>query len=440
MMSTIQEARGSNNGTSTSLPTCTSAEGGSRAAEEVSKGQSPQYNTEESRTTDPSNQQTKSYPATLGILPETAHKKADGKHNDEVIIRDNDARDEDWTSSPPASPTDAPKLRAGLHVAGPLSSPEISLHSSSGSSFSEGSSARGSWMAHAKGDGNGVEDVEKGLGPRTGEISAGDTSGAYNPPNTGLGADEIQPSRLGGVKNPIHPGDGSGEKISPVPSPHLGTSPQLRALPPRTLSPRPTLTPSIAALRNADRPLRQRSDRVVSFAVPAHQSNWVIPRDRASTGVNSPSYPWLMLSYLTTLNPILCLANFFFCLGLLAILTLQYPFHLLLTKFLVNNKPGYYAPRIQSSLSSPLFLHLRIIYQTTRPGPLPEEWDSGRLVLVCLVAPVISIVPYSVGAWGAALMWLYSVLLGDGAVPKEEFYALRFVRKRWEGWVLWALR
>lgn len=101
------------------------------------------------------------------------------------------------------------------------------------------------------------------------------------------------------------------------------------------------------------------------------------------------------------------------------------------------------------------------MYQTSRPPPLPEEWDSNRLIVVHLVAPVVSIVPCGMAAWGAALMWAYSVVLGEGNEDEErtggwgrgaggrggrdldggyregEFYALRFVRKQWERW-LWS--
>lgn len=107
------------------------------------------------------------------------------------------------------------------------------------------------------------------------------------------------------------------------------------------------------------------------------------------------------------------------------------------------------------------------MYQTSDPAPSAEEWDAGRLVAVLLLAPIVSVVPCGVAAWAGALMWIYSVVLGEetadevgggqrwsgtsGATMngerdrgsgggRGEFYALRFVRKQWERWLWSALR
>ena len=185
--------------------------------------------------------------------------------------------------------------------------------------------------------------------------------------------------------------------------------------------------------------------------------------------------------YLTILNPLICFTNALLTISLLAFLALTYP----LQKLATNIRPrppqsplpvttsdttdtphpytlswnSYFSTNIRNHLSSPLFFHLRIIYQTSQPPPSPDEWDARRLVIVHLSAPVVSLVPCGLAAWGAMLMWVYSVLLGEGDEEGSggwgagrrghggvddgrgssggEFYALRFVRKQWERW-LWS--
>ncbi|KAF8420055.1 hypothetical protein EV426DRAFT_253793 [Tirmania nivea] len=205
---------------------------------------------------------------------------------------------------------------------------------------------------------------------------------------------------------------------------------------------------------------------------------------RGNVYSSGPGYKWKMLVYLTILNPLICFLNALLTISFLALLTLTYPFKKISTNILPRpsqsplpiatpditditttttaNTPytlswnSYFSTHICNHLSSPLFFHLRIIYQTSRPPPSPDEWDAKRLVVVHLSAPTVSLVPCGLAAWGAMLMWVYSVLLGEGEEEGSggwrrdrdvaddggrrsggEFYALRFVRKQWERW-LWS--
>ncbi|KAF8466247.1 hypothetical protein BDZ91DRAFT_180691 [Kalaharituber pfeilii] len=109
------------------------------------------------------------------------------------------------------------------------------------------------------------------------------------------------------------------------------------------------------------------------------------------------SYAWFMLIYLTILNPIICAANALLTIALLTFLSITYPIKMV--RFRLFRAPQaivltardyhaswsvYAAEVIRARLSSLLFLHLRILYQTNGPPPLPEEWDATMLVTVHL--------------------------------------------------------
>lgn len=148
------------------------------------------------------------------------------------------------------------------------------------------------------------------------------------------------------------------------------------------------------------------------------------------------SYVWRILVYLAFINPFLCLVCSLYALLVLFAILITYP---LRSFFLPKTSPTYpstlYLPQL-------LILHMRMIYpQPTSTLPSPDDFDPIRLVLVHLFGPFLAGVAAAAG-WVLVFVWIYTeVLLGEKNDGRgAEYRAVMFVKRKWEEWILVALK
>ncbi|KAH0614675.1 uncharacterized protein H6S33_000311 [Morchella sextelata] len=148
------------------------------------------------------------------------------------------------------------------------------------------------------------------------------------------------------------------------------------------------------------------------------------------------SYVWRVLVYLAFINPFLCLVCSLYALLVLLAVLITYPIRsFFLPKTLATHPPTPYLPQL-------LLVHMRLIYpQPTSTLPSPDDFDPVRLVLVHLFGPFLAGVVAAAG-WVLVFVWIYTeVLLGEKNDGRgAEYRAVMFVKRKWEEWILVALK
>lgn len=148
------------------------------------------------------------------------------------------------------------------------------------------------------------------------------------------------------------------------------------------------------------------------------------------------SYVWRILVYLAFINPFLCLVCSLYALLVLLAVLITYPIRsFFLPKTLATHPSTPYLPQL-------LLVHMRLIYpQPTSTLPSPNDFDPVRLVLVHLFGPFLAGVVAAAG-WVLVFVWIYTeVLLGEKNDGRgAEYRAVMFVKRKWEEWILVALK
>jgi hypothetical protein len=140
--------------------------------------------------------------------------------------------------------------------------------------------------------------------------------------------------------------------------------------------------------------------------------------------------------YLTCFNLFVCLFNCVYTLLTLVVLLFVHP-----VKTLVRASTASFAETLTSRLAPQLAWHLRFMYPCPHPVPAAGDLSAAKLVAVHLASPLLA-VPVGAMATAVAFVWLYSeVLLGDKSEEAGcEYRSFLWVRQRWEGFVLAALK
>lgn len=140
--------------------------------------------------------------------------------------------------------------------------------------------------------------------------------------------------------------------------------------------------------------------------------------------------------YLAFINPFLCLVCSLYALLVLLAVLITYPIRsFFLPKTLATHPSTPYLPQL-------LLVHMRLIYpQPTSTLPSPDDFDPVRLVLVHLFGPFLAGVVAAAG-WVLVFVWIYTeVLLGEKNDGRgAEYRAVMFVKRKWEEWILVALK
>lgn len=156
-------------------------------------------------------------------------------------------------------------------------------------------------------------------------------------------------------------------------------------------------------------------------------------------------------AYLTCLNPPLSIAIALYTVLILLFVTIFVPFQRLSSSTTTTTTATAFSSAIRRYLTPPIRAHLRLLYSRHHDHPLggdnQEEKkgesvvDARRLVFVHLLAPLVA-VPVSAMAATVVFAWFYTeILLGDtNEESGVEFRYFLFVTRRWEGFLLCALR